>query len=71
MGDRAVHVIRSSEAPCEGLRTQNRTLMGRWYVLFVKGFAGMDFKKKRDGVFFKTICGKNVQFGWVVLDPGR
>lgn len=39
--------------------------------MFIRGFAGMSFKKKREGVFLKTITGRNAQFGWVVLDPGQ
>jgi len=38
-------------------------------MYFFKGFSN-DLKKKRPGVFFKSITGKNVQLLYIKLEPG-
>ena len=39
--------------------------------MFLKGFAGRDFEKKRAGVRVKSITGRNAQLAWILLDPGQ
>lgn len=39
--------------------------------MFIKGFAKKEFVKKREGVYGKTVTGKNAQLAWCVLEPGQ